>query len=236
MNTPASNEPVVVVRDVFKEFRKGETVIPVLAGMDLELLPGDYLAMMGPSGSGKSTLLHLVAALDTPDSGSIELHTANTILPVHSLSESEADNYRRQHIGIVFQKFNLIDCISVAENILLPSKLNKLPLKGKEGLSNISDILGIAELLQKLPTELSGGEQQRVAIARALLHKPALILADEPTGNLDEANSDLVSQLLFETCQEYGASLLVVTHSEKLANMADVRLLMHNKRLQSADA
>jgi putative ABC transport system ATP-binding protein len=213
-----------------KSYAAANGRIDILDGVSLSLKSAQSASIQGASGCGKSTLLHLVGALDTADNGSIFLRTKNQQnIDINALSETQADNYRRQHIGFVFQKFNLIDCISVIDNISLPSKLNhNIDMHYIDALVKILDI---SQHLNKLPAQLSGGEQQRVAIARALAHKPSLILADEPTGNLDEANSDTVSELLYKSCKEVGSSLLLVTHSEKVAKLADESFYMHDKKL-----
>ncbi|WP_395345197.1 ABC transporter ATP-binding protein [Ningiella sp. W23] len=212
----------------------------VLQDLNLELKAGSSMSIQGESGCGKSTLLHLIGALDTPDAGSILLHLDHVHaaqqtthnkkpLEIHNMSESEADVFRRKHLGFVFQKFNLIDCISVKENIELPCKLNGID--DSSYVLQLTQELGIEQHLNKLPTQLSGGEQQRVAVARALAHKPSLVLADEPTGNLDEKNSALVSRLLFDSCKKLGISLIAVTHSAKVAELADAQYLIHNKKI-----
>lgn len=208
----------------------------ILNNVNLTINAGDSISIQGASGSGKSTLLHLLAALDKPDSGAILLTNSNESLSdTHKLSkhqqekkcpqvrseditqftEMQADEYRQFQVGLIFQKFNLIDCITVMENIMLPAKIT-----GKvqhEYIQELLNALGIHRHINKLPNQLSGGEQQRVAIARGLSHQPPLLLADEPTGNLDSKNSDLVSQLLVDTCTKLNTSLVMVTHSEKVA-------------------
>ncbi|WP_371195624.1 ABC transporter ATP-binding protein [Glaciecola sp. SC05] len=215
---------------VNKTYLSGDTSLQVLKDVSLELQSGNSLSIQGPSGCGKSTLLHLLGALDNPDSGQI-VYTPNqqTTINIHDLSEIQADEYRRKHIGFVFQKFNLIDCLSVYDNILLPSRLNQS--EHQDYIALLIDTMQIAPHLKKLPNQLSGGEQQRVAIARALAHQPSMVLADEPTGNLDEDNSHIVSQLLFDTCTELKTTLIIVTHSAQVAQQATVQMKMHNKRL-----
>lgn len=220
------------IDNLSKSYATASERVNILDGVSLSLESAQSASIQGASGCGKSTLLHLIGALDTADSGSILLRAKNQQnINVSKLSETQADSYRRQHIGFVFQKFNLIDCISVIDNITLPSKLNHNI--DTHYIDALVQILDISQHLNKLPAQLSGGEQQRVAIARALAHKPSLILADEPTGNLDEANSDMVSELLYKSCKEVGSSLLLVTHSAKVANLADESLYMHNKKLNT---
>lgn len=220
--------------DVSKTYLSADTRVTVLNEVSLNVARGESISIEGPSGCGKSTLLHLIGALDKPDSGEVifsvqDSSQQNSTLALHNFTEKQADRYRRQHIGIVFQKFNLIDCISVYENISLPGRLNNH--LNHPYITELIERLNIAQHMHKLPTQLSGGEQQRVAIARALAHKPQLVLADEPTGNLDEENSAMVARLLFETCQALNTTLIVVTHSPSVAQMASKQLHMHNKQL-----
>jgi len=196
----------------------------VLDELSFALAQGESIALWGPSGSGKTTLLNLVAGLLRPDSGEIDLclqeQSAAQSLRITSLSDDELLSYRCQHVGYVFQFFNLIETLSVAENVRLA-----MELAGKVGefaayLPRFTS-LGLGDLVDRFPAELSGGEQQRVAVLRALAHAPALVLADEPTGNLDKNNSEKVAELLWQQVQEQNAALLVATHSETIANRAD---------------
>lgn len=188
----------------------------ILNNVNLTINAGDSISIQGASGSGKSTLLHLLAALDKPDSGEILLTDPQARdQDITQFTERQADQYRQFQVGLIFQKFNLIDCITVMENIMLPAKIT-----GKvehEYIQELLNALGIKSHINKLPNQLSGGEQQRVAIARGLSHQPPLLLADEPTGNLDSKNSDLVSQLLVDTCKQLNTALVMVTHSRKVA-------------------
>jgi putative ABC transport system ATP-binding protein len=203
---------------------------------------GKSVSIRGASGSGKSTLLHLLAALDKPDEGQILLggvlssDTTNNITnDITALSESQADNYRMSTIGIVFQRYNLIDVVSVLDNIYLPARLNAINGRPVDigYIDTIIEALGVSKHINKLPNQLSGGEQQRVAIARALAHKPKLLLADEPTGNLDNKNSDIVSRLLIDTCAQLKTTLVLVTHSERVAKLTDQQVFLSEGRLVS---
>ncbi len=196
----------------------------VLHDVELRLEQGTSVSIQGASGSGKSTLLHLLAALDKPDSGHIWLNEQD----ITQFTERQADHYRQQHIGIVFQKFNLIDCISVLDNVYLPAKINiqNGDTPNDAYIKKLLTTLGIHQHIHKLPNQLSGGEQQRVAIARALAHKPKLLLADEPTGNLDSANSSIVSRLLIDTCVNNNITLVLVTHSEKVAMLTQQQVIL----------
>jgi putative ABC transport system ATP-binding protein len=206
----------------------------VLSDLDLEIQRGEFVVLLGPSGSGKSTLLNLVSGIDTPDSGTVEV--AGVDLP--SLSERDRTLFRRRHLGFVFQFFNLLPTLTVLENLLLP-----LELKGPVGPAEVAraqgllDRVGLATRGEAFPDRLSGGEQQRVALARALVHEPDLILADEPTGNLDPETGGRVLDLLDGLVREDGRTLLAVTHSRELADRADrVFQLDHGRVLENLPA
>lgn len=217
--------PLLSVADLTHSFvdPQGRTQ-KVLDELSFVVAQGESIALWGPSGSGKTTLLNLVAGLMRPDSGQIELclqdQSDAQSLRITSLSDDELLSYRCQHVGYIFQFFNLIETLSVAENVRLA-----LELAGKVDEFNAYlprfTSLGLGDLADRFPAELSGGEQQRVAVLRALAHAPALVLADEPTGNLDKANSERVAELLWQQVQEQNAALLVATHSETIANRAD---------------
>ena len=226
------------ILNISKSFIDGTSQQTILDKLSFTIDAGESVSIQGASGSGKSTLLHLLAALDKPDDGQILLKDAlntNDDDEITAFSESQADNYRMSTVGIVFQKYNLIDVISVAENIFLPAKLN-VTRKSQIDEAYIHDLietLGISKQLDKLPNQLSGGEQQRVAIARALSHKPKLLLADEPTGNLDSRNSDIVSRLLRDTCAQLNTTLVLVTHSEKVAKLCSKQVFLSKGKLVS---
>jgi putative ABC transport system ATP-binding protein len=203
--------------------------VSVLRGVSLSLALGQTLALTGESGSGKSTLMHLAAALDTPDSGSIRLDSVE----ISGLDDAARAGLRRDRIGLVFQQFNLIPSLSVAQNIAFQARLGGHHDPARDAM--LARRLGLSDLLHRYPEELSGGQQQRVAIARALAHAPALILADEPTGNLDEATGDAVLDLLLELVAETGAALMMVTHSTRLAARLDRRLHLSRGQLAPWD-
>jgi putative ABC transport system ATP-binding protein len=208
---------MLTVDDVSKSYPGAEPPVPVLRGVSLSLAPGRSLALTGESGSGKSTLLHLVAGLDAVDAGRITV--AGT--PLTGLGDARRAELRRRAVGLVFQQFNLIPSLDVSHNLAFQARLaNRLDPAWQ---AELTDRLGLAPLLARYPEELSGGQQQRVAIGRALAPRPGLILADEPTGNLDEASGDAVMALLLELVAQAGASLLLVTHSPRLAALADAR-------------
>lgn len=208
--------PLVSLRGVSKTFVEGETRHPVLEGVELDIARGEFVVLLGRSGSGKSTLLNLISGIDVADSGSIDI--AGT--PLHVVGEQERSLFRRRHIGFVFQFFNLLPTLTVAENVCLPLQLNGLD----EDTNKVTELLariGLENRADSFPDRLSGGEQQRVAIARALAHDPDLILADEPTGNLDVAIGRDVLSLLEDLARKQGKTTLVATHSHEVAAAAD---------------
>jgi len=213
------------LRGVSKRFTRGTEVVTALDEVDLDLASGEFLALVGPSGSGKSTLLHVAGGLDLPDSGAITLDGRS----IATLSPTERAELRRRHVGFIFQFFHLINTLTVAENVELP-----LVLDGVRGNGVVAETLarvGLAHRATHLPGELSGGEMQRAAIARALVHQPRLILADEPTGNLDSATAADVMAVLLEQVRDAGAALLMVTHDADLAAAADRIVTLRDGRL-----
>ncbi|NVK16406.1 MAG: ABC transporter ATP-binding protein [Rhodobacteraceae bacterium] len=209
---------VLTIRNVTKRFPGQTAKTAVLRGVSLNLEGGRSLALTGESGSGKSTLLHLAGALDQFDSGEIEID--GTCLS--GLSDSQRSALRRRDVSLVFQQFNLIPSLNISKNIALHARLGG---GWDEGwVDRLADRLGLSGLLQRYPEQLSGGQQQRVAIARALAVRPKLLLADEPTGNLDETASAAVMELMLELVRESGTALFLVTHSEAIAGMLDQRL------------
>ena len=206
------------VDEVCKSYPTAEGSVAVLSGVSLDLGPGQSLALTGESGSGKSTLLHLVAGLDAVDSGAITV--AGTAL--EGLDDAARAGLRRDMIGLVFQQFNLIPSLTVDANLAFQARL--AGRHDRDWSAHLAEGLGLSALLSRYPEQLSGGQQQRVAIGRALAARPALILADEPTGNLDEATGDAVMGLMLGLVNEAGASLLMVTHSHRLAARLDRRL------------
>lgn len=213
------------VRDVHKSYATAQGPLAVLRGVDLQLKQGESLALMGESGSGKSTLLHLVAGLDQVDGGSIEVAGQR----LDRMNESQLANWRRTEIGLVFQQFNLIGSLKVEDNLAFQARLagRHDPAWQKQ----LTERLGLSELLKRYPEQLSGGQQQRVAIGRALASRPGLLLADEPTGNLDEATSDEVLQLLLDLLADSPTSLLMVTHSARVAERLSRKVTLHLGRL-----
>ncbi|KAA8702080.1 ABC transporter ATP-binding protein [Pseudomonas cannabina] len=215
------------VRNVFKRYTTVQGPLAVLRGVDLQLAQGESLALMGESGSGKSTLLHLIAGLDQVDEGSIEVAGQRLDL----MNESQLANWRRTEIGLVFQQFNLIGSLKIADNLAFQARL-----AGRFDAAwqaHLIERLGLGALLDRYPEQLSGGQQQRVAIGRALASRPGLLLTDEPTGNLDEATSDEVLQLLLDLLGDSTTSLLMVTHSPRVAERLSRQVTLQHGRLAS---
>ena len=218
--------PALTLEGVSKGFREAGVDHPVLADVDLRVENGSFVAVLGRSGSGKSTLLNLISGIDQPDAGQVTVAG----VPLQSVSEHERSLFRRRHIGFVFQFFNLLPTLTVAENIALPLELNGL----HDGDGKVDDLLrrvGLADRRDAYPDRLSGGEQQRVAIARALAHGPAILLADEPTGNLDAAIGREVLELLRELAAARGTTMVIATHSNEVAAAADRVLRVQNHGL-----
>jgi putative ABC transport system ATP-binding protein len=211
---------MIQLSGVHKSFAEGERVHAVLAGVDLHVPAGEWVSLLGPSGSGKSTMLNLISGIDLPDRGTVEVGG----IEIATLGERERTLFRRQQIGFVFQFFNLLPTLTVAENLLLPLELSAGKRAGAEARDSVQTLLsrvGLADRGDTFPDRLSGGERQRVAVARALAHSPSVVLADEPTGNLDHKTGDGVVALMRELVRERGTTLLVVTHSERLAGLGD---------------
>jgi putative ABC transport system ATP-binding protein len=218
--------PVVLARDVVRRYGEGETAVDALRGVSVEIQPGKATAVMGPSGSGKSTLMHILAGLDKPTSGEVEIAGTS----IGRLGDNALTKLRREHIGFVFQFFNLLPMLNAEENILLP-----LTIAGEKPADGwferlVSDV-GLSDRLSHRPSELSGGQQQRVAIARALVSKPTVLFADEPTGNLDSATSHEILELLRRSVDEYGQTIVMVTHDAQAAATAHRVLFLADGRI-----
>ncbi len=210
------NGAVVTAHELTRRYGEGDTAVDALRGVSLEVAPGKLTAIMGPSGSGKSTLMHILAALDRPTSGYVTL--AGTRLG--QLSDTEITKLRRAHIGFVFQFFNLLPMLTAEENILLPLSIaGRKPDRAE--FEELLDRVGLKERRNHRPSELSGGQQQRVAVARAIVTKPTVVFADEPTGNLDSKTSDEILALLHEAVENYGQTMVMVTHEARAAAIAD---------------
>jgi putative ABC transport system ATP-binding protein len=220
---------MLLVNNVAKRFESTQ----ILKGVDLQIHAGESVALVGESGSGKSTLLNIIAGLETFDEGKvtvagIDLSTANS---------AQKSELRATKLGFVFQAFHLMPHLSALQNIMLPLLLQRKPeTLAKTAANTLLEKLGLSARANALPNKLSGGEQQRVALARAIIHQPSLVLADEPTGNLDANNADLALQLLLETVKHSGAALLIVTHSEKIATRANRAVRLQNGKLVALNA
>ena len=201
-----------------KFFREGGHLIRVLDNANFELAKNEVVAFIGPSGCGKTTFLHMIGLLDTPDSGDVFIDEKNFV----EASDLQRTLCRRNDIGFIYQSHNLLNDFTALENVMLPLKLHKVPLKNQiRKAKGLLRKLNLYHRLSHYPSQLSGGEQQRVAIARSLIHDPKIILADEPTGNLDRVNAEKVLELLFSTVRGLEKSLVIVTHNDKVANLAD---------------
>lgn len=206
----------IEAKELSKIYGSGESRVVALDKVNLEIASSDFISIMGPSGSGKSTLLHLLSGLDKPTSGSLTYDGKD----IYRFNDKELSSFRRRRIGFIFQQFNLLPVLTAKENIIMPLLLDKKQ-PDEVYLNQLTDLLGIRERLTHLPHELSGGQQQRVAIARALVSKPAIILADEPTGNLDSRTSSDVLGLLKVTSQKFHQTLVMITHNNEIAQLAD---------------
>ncbi|HEX3684657.1 MAG TPA: ABC transporter ATP-binding protein [Bryobacteraceae bacterium] len=211
------NDTIVRTRSLSKEFVRDEFHVTALDNVDIEIQRGDFIGLMGPSGSGKSTLLHLIAAMDKPTDGEIEVLGAN----LRQLSEKQIAHWRNEHIGFIFQSFNLLPVLTALENVELPLKLTRLGKKERiEHAETALKLVGLGDRMGHLPKQLSGGQEQRVAIARAIVTDPDLILADEPTGNLDAASAEDVLTMLTRLNREFGKTVIMVTHDPHAAKFA----------------
>ncbi len=209
-----------------KYYGSGDTTVKALDGVNLTVSDGEFAAIVGTSGSGKSTLLHMLGGLDRPTDGTVEVEGNN----IFSLKDDALTIFRRRKIGFVFQSFNLVPVLNVYENIVLPIELDGGRID-KAHIENIMETLGLAGKANSLPNQLSGGQQQRVAIARALASKPAIILADEPTGNLDSKTSHDVMGLLKVTSERFSQTMVMITHNEEIAQMADRIIRIEDGRI-----
>ena len=217
---------ILETKDLRKTYGSGDTEVRALDGVDLTVEKGEFVAVVGTSGSGKSTLLHMLGGLDRPTSGTVTVDGKD----IFSLKDEERTIFRRRKIGFVFQSYNLVPVLNVYENIVLPIQLDGGRVD-KAHVDRIIETLGLESKLQNLPNNLSGGQQQRVAIARALAAKPAILLADEPTGNLDSRTSQDVMGLLKVTSQKFVQTIVMITHNEEIAQMADRIIRIEDGRI-----
>ena len=224
-----AGQTVLAARGLVKAYREGDAVNRVLDGVSLEVPAGSFLSIMGPSGSGKSTLLHLLGGLDQPDEGSVELRGE----PLSALPDDERTRLRGDEIGIVYQFFNLIPVLTAEENVALPAVIAGRPERDYAAQRDeVLELVGLTDHRQKLPSQLSGGMQQRVAIARALFIEPAVLLADEPTGNLDHATGAQLLTLFAEAQRTRGQTVVMVTHDPRSAAYGDAVVMLRDGRLE----
>jgi putative ABC transport system ATP-binding protein len=220
--------PILETNDVSKQYQMGEVTVNALAGVDFSVEQGEFVAVMGPSGSGKSTLLHLLGGLDQPTDGEVALDGR----VLSHLSDSQVTITRRRKVGFVFQFYNLVPTLSAEENVALPLLIDgRRPRDYQEGVDRLLELVGLTERRDHKPDQLSGGEQQRVAIARALVTEPAIVLADEPTGNLDSRAGGEVLRLLRQLCDELDQTIVMVTHDPKAASHTDRIVFLKDGRI-----
>ena len=231
MQRQAGDADMLKLEHIEKAYQQGKNTIPVLHDITFHVAHGEFVAIMGPSGSGKSTLMNLIGLLDTPTSGSYFFDGTE----VSRCSENMLSKIRNEKIGFVFQSFNLVPVLSVYENIVLPLQLDGKTVDNAF-IGEIAEALGLKEKLNVLPNQLSGGQQQRVAIARALAAKPAILLADEPTGNLDSCTSQDVMGLLKTTSTKFSQTIVMITHNEEIAQLADRIIRIEDGRIVTGKA
>ena len=207
---------ILKVENLTKSYGSGEAKVDALKNVNLSIKKGEFVALVGPSGSGKSTLLHLLGGVDRPTSGKVYINDVD----IYNLKEKDLSIFRRRNVGLIYQFYNLIPVLSVKENILLPAELDNRKID-KEFLDDLLKTLVLKERENHLPNELSGGQQQRTSIGRALINRPSIVLADEPTGNLDSKNSKEVLELLKLSVKKYNQTLIMITHDNNIALQAD---------------
>ncbi len=207
---------ILKVENLTKSYGKGEAKVDAIKNINLSINKGEFVAIVGPSGSGKSTLLHLLGGVDKPTSGKVYINDVD----IYTLKEKDLSIFRRRNVGLIYQFYNLIPVLSVKENILLPAELDNRKID-KDYLDDLLKTLGLKERANHLPNELSGGQQQRTSIGRALINRPSIVLADEPTGNLDSKNSKEVLELLKLSVRKYNQTLIMITHDTSIALQAD---------------
>lgn len=220
----------LIIKNIEKIYGKEDNKVYALNGIDLEIEPNKFTAIIGPSGSGKSTLLHCMAGLDKPKSGNVYLDD----IDIYTMNDDKLSKIRREEFGFIFQSYNLIPVVNVYDNIILPVSVDGKK-ENKEYINDLIKKLGISSQINKFPNELSGGQQQRVAIARALTNKPSIIFADEPTGNLDSKTSKEVMDMLCMSVKEFNQTLVMITHDEKIAKMADIVVTIGDGKVKSIE-
>jgi len=221
--------PLIEAHDLRKTYHVGKVEVPALCGISFSVLRGEFVTVVGPSGSGKSTLFYLLGGLTHPDAGSVVIDG----IDFAHISDGERTRFRKSKIGFVFQKFNLLPTLSARGNIEIAADIAGNSQLDPDYLNKITEMLGIARRLEHRPAELSGGEQQRVALARALINRPAIVLADEPTGNLDSKNSEIVLNMLRQSNKELGQTVLMITHNPEAAEYGDRIIHMRDGEIVS---
>lgn len=219
---------ILKVENLTKSYGKGEAKVDAIKNINLSINKGEFVAIVGPSGSGKSTLLHLLGGVDKPTSGKVYINDVD----IYNLKEKDLSIFRRRNVGLIYQFYNLIPVLSVKENILLPAELDNRKID-KDYLDDLLKTLGLKERANHLPNELSGGQQQRTSIGRALINRPSIVLADEPTGNLDSKNSKEVLELLKLSVRKYNQTLIMITHDPSIALQADRVITIEDGTIKS---
>ncbi len=220
----SESETIIRLTDVSKRYQAGDTEVVALSHVGLQLAKGDFVTVQGPSGGGKSTLLNCMGGLDRPDSGSIHLNG----FEITQMDDRRLTELRRREIGFIFQFFNLMPTLSVFENVELPLLLSQAPRRAQERIETMLDYVGLWDRRESFPAELSGGQMQRVAIARALVHQPAIVLADEPTGNLDSDNGQKILNVLQQVSRDFQTTVVVVTHNPEAAQYGNRHFEIHD--------
>lgn len=217
---------ILKVENLTKSYGKGEAKVDALKNINLSINKGEFVAIVGPSGSGKSTLLHLLGGVDKPTSGKVYINDVD----IYNLKEKDLSIFRRRNVGLIYQFYNLIPVLSVKENILLPAELDNRKID-KDYLDDLLKTLGLKERANHLPNELSGGQQQRTSIGRALINRPSIVLADEPTGNLDSKASDEIVELLKMSNKKFNQTIIMITHDLEIAKLADRIIRIEDGRI-----
>ena len=230
--TSQASKPVIDVRNLTKDYHLGKIMVPALRGIDLQIFPGEMVAIMGPSGSGKSTLMNMIGCLDSPTSGEYYLDS----LLVSDLKDDELAIVRNQKIGFVFQNYNLLPRINAIENVTLPIRYSNNTANMRQRAEAALQSVGLGDRMHHKPNELSGGQQQRVAVARALVNEPAILLADEPTGNLDSQSGKEVMDLLLNLNQQQNTTIVLVTHDPTVAAQAKRIVRLFDGLIKTSEA
>jgi len=233
MNAAAGDAPVLVgIRGVSKSYRRGGQVVPVLTDITLDIRAGDFLGLMGPSGSGKSTLLNLIAGIDKPDGGELRVGGVD----ITRLSEAELADWRAANVGFIFQFYNLMPVLTAFENVELPLLLTDIPRRERRRRAEMAlGLVGLADRMEHYPSELSGGQQQRVAIARAIITDPVLLVADEPTGDLDRQSAEEILGMMDRLNTELGKTIVMVTHDRRAADKAHAIMYLEKGELSTSE-